>query len=105
MVCPPCSSAVHGVLASLPNMTPDALQRFAQQLLGTGSEKAQRDLTKKMLVSRQLGAGSYRIDLTYSFAAASLLAPTMLLAACMRVTCRPQSTRVWSARCLWQPPC
>lgn len=42
---------MHGVLASLPKMTPDALQRFAQQLLGTGSEKAQRDLTKKMLVS------------------------------------------------------
>lgn len=44
------SSAVHGVLASLPNMTPDALQRFAQQLLGTGSEKVQRDITKRMLV-------------------------------------------------------
>lgn len=45
------SSAVHGVLASLPKMTPDALQRFGQQLLGTGSEKTQRDITKKMLVS------------------------------------------------------
>lgn len=45
-----CSSAVHGVLASLPRMTPEALQRFGQQLLGTGSEKAQRDITKKMLV-------------------------------------------------------
>ncbi|PRW59064.1 HASTY 1-like isoform X1 isoform B [Chlorella sorokiniana] len=44
-------SAVHGVLASLPKMTPEALQRFGQQLLGTGSEKTQRDITKKMLVA------------------------------------------------------
>lgn len=52
---PACrSSAVHGVLASLPKMTPADLDRFRSSLLATGSEKAQRDLTKKMLVRRGL---------------------------------------------------
>lgn len=36
-----CSSQVNGVLASLPKMTPQALATFRQQLLSTGSEKAQ----------------------------------------------------------------
>ena len=39
-----------GVLASLPKMTPQALDQFRQSLRTTGSEKVQRDLTKKMLV-------------------------------------------------------
>ncbi|EFN51722.1 hypothetical protein CHLNCDRAFT_139890 [Chlorella variabilis] len=50
-------SAVHGVLASLPKMTPADLDRFRSSLLATGSEKAQRDLTKKMLVAA-CGKGS-----------------------------------------------
>jgi hypothetical protein len=47
---PARSSAVHSVLASLPKMTPQALDQFRQSLRTTGSEKVQRDLTKKMLV-------------------------------------------------------
>jgi hypothetical protein len=48
-----CSSAVHSVLASLPRTTPADLDRFRRQLLGLNSEKAQRDLTKRMLVGRR----------------------------------------------------
>jgi hypothetical protein len=47
------SSAVHSVLASLPRTTPADLDRFRRQLLGLNSEKAQRDLTKRMLVGRR----------------------------------------------------
>ncbi|PSC73686.1 HASTY 1 [Micractinium conductrix] len=45
------SSPAANVLASLPMMTPDALQQFCKQLGSTGSDKQQRDLTKKMLVA------------------------------------------------------
>jgi hypothetical protein len=36
-------------------MTPQALDQFRQSLRTTGSEKVQRDLTKKMLVRGGLG--------------------------------------------------
>jgi hypothetical protein len=36
-------------------MTPDALDRFRKSLSSVGSEKAQRDMTKKMLVSSVCG--------------------------------------------------
>lgn len=55
-----CSSAAAGVLSSLPNMSPEALQHFRTQLAATGSEKGQRDLTKKMLVGACMhGAGDF----------------------------------------------
>ncbi|KAL4423234.1 hypothetical protein ABPG77_000026 [Micractinium sp. CCAP 211/92] len=51
------SSPASGVLASLPNMSPDTLQRFRTQLAATGGDKGQRDLTKRMLVAA-CGKGS-----------------------------------------------
>lgn len=78
---------MHGVLASLPNMTPQALQRFREQLLATGGEKAQRDLTKKMLV--RLGAGVPRH-------LALRLPPALLRAACY-CQCAPAPPRCATA--------
>lgn len=38
------------MLLSLPNMTGEKLEGFKSTLLGTGSEKAQREAIKKLLV-------------------------------------------------------
>ncbi|GAB4816646.1 hypothetical protein N2152v2_003692 [Parachlorella kessleri] len=44
------ASAAPSVLLSLPGMTPDKLEAFRKTLFGTGSEKAQRDAIKRLLL-------------------------------------------------------
>ena len=51
-------SGAAGVLASLPNMTPGAVDALRAALGATGSEKAQRDAIKRLLV--RWGVGGWR---------------------------------------------
>ena len=46
---------VGSVLLSLPSMTPQRLDEFKAQLLGTGSEKGQREAIKRLLVGGRAG--------------------------------------------------
>ena len=51
-------SAVHGVVASLPGVTPEKQSAFMQAFQSTGSEKEQRNAVKKFLVEA-CGRGSF----------------------------------------------